>query len=119
MGAQNEKGDLQMDGDGAEIRELKPRAKDRSTPPIADRWGRVEPSEAREEEARINRQAMKRILETEARHSLPALEQAAVAVEHGRRLLALAGLADDPDREEELAAAIDRIADAAGSRVWM
>jgi hypothetical protein len=107
-----------MDGDGAEVRELKPRAKDRSTP-ITDRWGRVEPSQAREDEARINQQALKRILATETRHSLPALEQAAEAVERGCRLLAVAGLADDPDREGELAAAIDRIADAAGSRNWM
>jgi hypothetical protein len=118
VGAQNEKGDLLMNGDGAEIRELKPRGKDRSTL-ITDRWGLIGPSEAREEEARINQQAMKRILETETRYSLPALEQAVSTVERGCRLLAMAGLADDPVREEELAAAIDRIADAVGSRDWM
>lgn len=102
-----------MEGDGAEIHELKPRRKERPAE-IRDRWGQVEPETAREEEERINRRAMKRILETEARHSLPALEQAALEAERGRRLLAMAGLAGDSEREGELAAALRRLAVAAG-----
>jgi hypothetical protein len=104
-----------MENDGAEIRELKPRHR-RPSASISDRWARADSSTAREEEERINRCAMKRILEKETRHSLPALERAASEVERGRRLLAMAGLAGDPDRERELAAAIDRIAFAAGPR---
>jgi hypothetical protein len=104
-----------MEGDGAQIHELRPRANDRSTL-ITDRWGRIEPSAAREEEVRINQRTMKRILETETRYSLPAMEQAALAVERGSRLLAMAGLAGDPEREREIAAAIERIVAAAGPR---
>jgi hypothetical protein len=100
---------LSMDGDGAEIHELRPRTKCRPTE-IRDRWTRVEPETAREEEERINQRALKRILETEVHHSLPALEQAALEAERGRRLHAMAGLAGDPDRERELAAALNRLA---------
>jgi hypothetical protein len=113
--AKTRKAICSMEGDGAEIHELRPRDDDRSAR-ISDRWARVESTTAREEEQRINQRAMKRILEVETRHSLPALEQAALEVERGRRLLAMAGLAGDPDRERELAAAIDRIAFAAGPR---
>jgi hypothetical protein len=117
VGDQNKKGNLQMDDEGAEIRELRP-VKDRSAP-ISDRWAKAEPSTAREEAERINQSALRRILDSETRYSLPALDQAVLDVERGRQLLALAGLADDPDREEELAAALDRIVDAAGSRDWL
>jgi hypothetical protein len=103
-----------MEDEGAEIRELRPGDEVRSIL-INDRWGTVDPAMAREEAERVNRHALRRILESEMRHSLPALEQAVVDVERGRQLVALAGLAGDPDREEELASALDRIVEAAGS----
>ena len=102
-----------MEGDGAEIHELKPRSKE-GPAHIRDRWAPSEPETAREEEERINQRAMRRILETEARHSLPALEQAALEADRGRRLHAMAGLAGDPDHERRLVAALRRLAIAAG-----
>jgi hypothetical protein len=94
---------------------MKPRDKDRPRR-IRDRWAPAEPESAREEEERLHRQAMKRILEVEARYSLPALEQAALEAERGRRLHAIAGLAGDSDHERKLAAALRRLAVAAGLR---
>lgn len=114
VGGHNEKGDLDMEDDGAEIRELRPRGRGGSVT-RGDRWARVDPSTVREEEERINQGSLRRVLESETRYSLPALERAALDVERGRQLLALAGLAGDLDREEALAAAIDRIVEAAGS----
>jgi hypothetical protein len=112
---QNKKGDFQMEGEGAEIHELKPRD-DGRIEQIRDRWARVDSAAAREDEERINRHAMKRILGAEARHSMPALERAVGEIERGCRLLAMAELAEDFDREQELAAAIDRIADVVAFR---
>jgi hypothetical protein len=104
-----------MEGDGAEVHELKPRDEGRVAL-IHDRWGRIDSAAAREDEVRINRHAMKRILGSELLHALPALERAVGEIERGCRLLAMAELAEDFDREQELVALIDRIADAVAPR---
>lgn len=103
-----------MAGDGADIRELNPRQEDTVTR-IQDRWGGASPLRAelvREDET-LNRQTIKRIVELEARRSLPMLEQAAVAAERGQRLRSMAAFAEDQELEMEIGAVLRRLVTAA------
>jgi hypothetical protein len=85
-----------MPNDEADIRELTPR-RDDNVARIHDRWGGASPLRAElvREDEKLNRQTVRRIVELEARRSLPVLEQAAVAAERGQRLRSMAAFAED------------------------
>jgi hypothetical protein len=103
-----------MPGDEADIRELNPRQGD-TVARIQDRWGGASPLRAElvREDEKLNRQTVKRIVELEARRSLPALEQAAVAAERGQRLRSMAAFAEDQELELEIGSVLRRLATAA------
>ncbi len=103
-----------MPGDEADIRELNPRQED-TVARLQHRWGGASPLRAglvREDE-KLNRQTVKRIVELEARRSLPVLEQAAVAAEQAQTLRSMAVFAEDQELETEIGAVLRRLATAA------
>jgi hypothetical protein len=103
-----------MPGDEADIRELNPRQED-TVARIQHRWGGASPLRAElvREDEKLNRQTVKRIVELEARRSLPVLEQAAVAAERGQRLRSMAAFAEDQELELEIGSVLRRLATAA------
>lgn len=103
-----------MPGDEADIRELNPRQED-TVARIQDRWGGASPLRAElvREDEKLNRQTVKRIVELEARRSLPVLENAAVVAEQGQTLRSMAVFAGDQELETEIGAVLRRLATAA------
>jgi hypothetical protein len=103
-----------MPGDEADIRELNPRQED-TVARIQDRWGgaSLRRAELVREDEKLNRQTVKRIVEIEARRSLPILEKAAIAAEGGQRLRSMAAFAEDQDLALEIGSVLRRLATAA------